>query len=239
MTGVACGHSRGRGSPAGPDRAAPGSGEGAPRGSRTTPDASAVGAGVDPSLPPFHVDGCDTLVKLFALRCRTLGDRTAHREKELGIWRSHSWSAFFDAARAIGLGLARLGLKRGEVVSILSEDRKEWIYADLGVQCVGGIVSGIYTTGSAERVAHQVSDSDSRFLIVENDEQLDKFLEIRDRVPGVVKCIVLDRDGLHGFADDRSCSSTSSATSVAGRTIGTATGSGARSRPRVRATSRS
>ena len=203
MTGVACDHSRGRGSPAGPDRAAPGSGEGAPRGSRTTPDGSAVAAAVDPSLPPCHVDGCDTLVKLFALRCRTLGDRTAHREKELGIWRSHSWSAFLDAARAIGLGLAELGLKRGEVVSILSEDRKEWIYADLGVQCVGGIVSGIYTTGSAEQVAHQVADSDSRFLIAENDEQLDKFLEIGDRVPGVVKCIVLDRDGLHGFTDDR------------------------------------
>ena len=203
MTGVARSHSRARGSPAGPGRAAPGSGEGAPRGSRTTPDASAIGAAADPSLSPFHVDGCDTLVKLFALRCRTLGDRTAHREKELGIWRSHSWSAFFDAARAIGLGLAELGLKRGEVVSILSEDRKEWIYADLGVQCVGGIVSGVYTTGSAEQVAHQVSDSGSRFLVVENDEQLDKFLEVRDRLPRLLKCIVLDRDGLHGFTDDR------------------------------------
>ena len=203
MPDAACGHSRARGSPAGPYRAPPGPGEGAPRGSRTTPDASAVGAAVDPSLSPFHVDGCDTLVKLFALRCHALGDRTAHREKELGIWRSHSWSAFLDAARAIGLGLAELGLKRGEVVSILAEDRKEWIYADLGVQCVGGIVSGIYTTGSAEQVAHQVSDSGSRFLVVENDEQLDKFLEVRDRLPRLLKCIVLDRDGLHGFTDDR------------------------------------
>ena len=155
------------------------------------------------SGPPFLVDGCDTLAKLFLHRCRTLGERTAHREKTLGIWRSHSWAAFLDAARAIGLGLAALGLKRGEVVSILSEDRKEWVYADLGVQCVGGIVSGVYTTDSAGQVAYLLADSGSRFLIVENEEQLDKFLAIRDRVPEVARCIVIDRDGLHDFTDDR------------------------------------
>ena len=152
---------------------------------------------------PFLVDGCDTLAKLFLHRCETLGERTAHREKALGIWKSHSWAAFLDAARAIGLGLAALGLKRGEVVSILSEDRKEWIYADLGVQCVGGVVSGIYTTDSAEQVAYLLADSRSRFLIVENEEQLEKFLAVRDRVPDVAKCIVLDREGLHHFSDDR------------------------------------
>ena len=153
------------------------------------------------SEPPFLIDGCDTLAKLFLRRCRTLGERTAHREKQLGIWRSHSWTAFLDAARAIGLGLAALGLKRGEVVSILSEDRKEWIYADLGVQCVGGIVSGIYATDSVEQLAYLIEDSRSRFLIAENEEQLEKFLVARDRVPEVLKCIVLDRDGLHDFSD--------------------------------------
>ena len=153
--------------------------------------------------PPCLVDGCDTLAKLFLHRCETLGERTAHREKALGIWRSHSWAAFLDGARAIGLGLAALGLERGEVVSILSEDRKEWIYADLGIQGVGGIVCGIYTTDGAERLAYLLADSRSRFLVVENEEQLDKFLHVRDRLPGVARCIVLDRDGLHDFADDR------------------------------------
>ena len=166
-------------------------------------DVHAAGEGSGPFGPPFLIDGCDTLAKLFLHRCRTLGERTAHREKALGIWKSHSWADFLDAARAIGLGLAALGLKRGEVVSILSEDRKEWIYADLGVQCVGGIVSGIYTTDSAEQVAYLLADSRSRFLVVENEEQLEKFLAVRDRVPEVARCIVLDREGLHGFSDDR------------------------------------
>ena len=74
------------------------------------------------------IDGCDTLAKLFLFRCRALGGRTAHREKALGVWKSHSWADFPDAARAIGLGLAALGLERGEVVSILSEDNKEPAY---------------------------------------------------------------------------------------------------------------
>ncbi len=155
------------------------------------------------SLGPCLIDGCDTLPKLFLARCREMGARTAHREKTFGIWRNHSWADFHDAASAIGMGLAQLGLKRGEVVAILSEDRKEWIYADLGIQCVGGIVTGIYPTDSATQVEYLLRHSGSRFAIVENDEQLDKVLEIRDRVPALQVCVVLDRDGLHEFADDR------------------------------------
>ena len=151
---------------------------------------------------PHAIDGCATLTALFLQRCRELGGRTAHREKTLGVWKSHSWAEFLDSARAIGLGLAALGLRRGEAVSILSEDNKEWIYADLGIQCMGGIVSGVYPTDSAEQVAFLLVHSQSRFLIVENAEQLDKFLQVRDRVPGLRRCVVLDREGLHDFADD-------------------------------------
>ena len=152
---------------------------------------------------PHVIDGCDTLAKLFLERCRSLGPRTAHREKTLGVWQSHSWSDFLEAARAIGLGLSALGLERGEVVSILSEDNKEWVYADLGIQCMGGIVSGVYPTDSADQLAFLLGNSESRFLIAGNAELLEKFLQIRDRVPGVRKCILIDREGLHDFADEQ------------------------------------
>ncbi len=152
---------------------------------------------------PARIDGCDTLPKLFLLRCDEMGERTAHREKRLGIWHSHSWSEYLDGARSIGLGLASLGLRRGEAVSVLSEGRREWMYADVGIQCVGGVTTGVYTTCSAVQLAHVLQNSGSRFLLVENDEQLDKFLEIRDRVPHCETCVVLDPDGLHDFRDDR------------------------------------
>ena len=155
----------------------------------------------DLSQGPSYIDGMDTTPKLFRLRCQALGDRTAHREKTFGIWRSHSWQDYFTRAKHLGLGLVSLGLKRGEVVSILSEDNKEWMYTDMGVQSVGGICSGVYTTDSAGQLEYLVNNSDSRFLLVENDEQLDKFLQVRDQMPNLVKVIVIERDGLHGFTD--------------------------------------
>lgn len=152
---------------------------------------------------PWFVDGCDTMPKLFLQRCRELGQRTAHREKDYGIWLSYSWADFLEHARLIGLGLYRMGLRRGDVVSILSEDNKEWVYSDMGVQAMGGICSGVYTTDAPAQLRYLMLDSGSKFLIVENDEQLDKYLEIKADVPAVEKVIVLDNDGLHGFSDDK------------------------------------
>lgn len=162
-----------------------------------------ISINADLNQRPYLVDGADTLVKLFARRCAENGERTAHREKVLGIWQSHSWGDYFNCARQIGLGLKALGLKRGEVVSILSEDCKEWLYTDLGVISVGGICSGVYATDSPSQLAYLVNDSDTRFLFVENDEQLDKYLAVRSQMPGLTKVIVYDREGLHEFEDDK------------------------------------
>jgi len=157
----------------------------------------------DMSKGPFFFDGCDTLPKLFRHSCERWGEKIAHREKDYGIWLSYSWRDYYENARLIGLGLLSLGLKRGEVISVLSEDNKEWLYTDLGAQSVGGIVSGVYTTDSASQLKYLVNDSDSRFLFVENDEQLDKYLSVRDETPSLSYVVVFDREGLHGFADDR------------------------------------
>jgi len=156
-----------------------------------------------PGSRPALVDGCDTMVKLFAKRCAELGDRVAHREKDLGIWQSYSWRDYWTHAKWLGLGLRALGLQRGEVVSILSEDRKEWLYADMGIQGVGGISSGVYTTDSAAQLEYLLRDSGSRFLFVEDDEQLDKFLEIEHLAPQVLKVIILEKEGLHDLRHDK------------------------------------
>ncbi|TLP69441.1 long-chain fatty acid--CoA ligase [Parasedimentitalea maritima] len=150
-----------------------------------------------PGVRPVRVDGCDTIAKLFARRCSELGGQTAHREKDMGIWKACSWTDYWTHAKWLGLGLRALGLQRGEVVSILSEDRKEWLYADMGIQGVGGIASGVYTTDSAAQLAYILNNSESRVLFVEDDEQLDKFLEIQDEVPGLARVVIFEREGLH------------------------------------------
>ena len=166
-------------------------------------DIDGVSSNADLFRGPYFVDGCDTVTKLFLQRCKTLGDRIAHREKKLGIWRAHTWNDYYSCAQKIGLGLITLGLKRGDVVSILSEDNKEWAYMDLGIQSVGGIASGVYTTDAPVQLAHLINDSGSRFLFVENDEMLDKYLEIKGDVPSLEKIIILERDGLHDFRDEK------------------------------------
>ncbi|MCF6322021.1 MAG: AMP-binding protein, partial [Rhizobiaceae bacterium] len=157
---------------------------------------------------PGNVDygqylGCDTIGKLFAKRCAQYGERTAHREKDHGIWKSYSWNEYYKRAEWICLGLVKLGLKPGQVVSILSEDNKEWLYFDMATVCAGGIASGVYTTDAASQLAFLVNDSDTKFLIVENDEQLDKFLEVRDQMKGLKKVIIIDSEGLRDFKDDK------------------------------------
>ena len=140
---------------------------------------------------------------MFIKRCKELTTRTAHREKDLGIWKSYSWNTYYKKAQLIGLGLKSLGLKRGDVVSILSEDNKEWLYCDMAVQCMGGIASGIYTTDSGKQCAYLINDSGTKFLFVENDEMLDKYLEVQNDVPDIIKVIVFDADGLHDFNNDK------------------------------------
>jgi long-chain acyl-CoA synthetase len=162
-----------------------------------------ISVNTDLTTGPYFIDGCNTIAKLFEKRCKDLTSRTAHREKDMGIWKSYSWTDYYDNAQLIGLGLKTLGLERGNVVSILSEDNKEWLYCDMGVQGIGGIASGIYTTDSGSQVAYLINDSDTKFLFVENDEMLDKFLEVKDEVPGIIKVIVFNPDGLHDFSDDK------------------------------------
>jgi long-chain acyl-CoA synthetase len=149
------------------------------------------------------IHGQDTLPRLFRHVVRERGDRVAMREKALGIWRAISWREYGIRARHAGLGLVALGLRPGDVVSVIAENRPEWLYTDLGTMSVAGVTNGIYTTDSPPQVEYIVTDSGSRFFFAENEEQLDKILEVRARCPQLVKIVVYDMDGLHGFHDDQ------------------------------------
>ena len=149
------------------------------------------------------VHGQDTLPRLFRHVVRERGDRVAMREKHLGIWRGISWRQYGDRARRVGMGLVALGLRPRDVVSIISDNRPEWLYTDLGVMSVAAIPNGIYTTDSARQMEYIVNDSGTRFFFAEDEEQLDKILTVRERCPELVKIFVYDMDGLHGFRDDQ------------------------------------
>jgi len=149
------------------------------------------------------VDGCDTIPKLFLQKSHERGEQTAMREKDFGIWQSYSWNDYRRHALEIAHGLLALGLTHGDVVSIHSEDCKEWVFADLGIMMAGGVVNGVYPTYQANQAAYALDDSNCRFLFVEDEEQLDKFLESEDILPNIEKVIVFDWKGLRDLKNKK------------------------------------
>jgi long-chain acyl-CoA synthetase len=138
---------------------------------------------------------------LFQRQAKRYGDKVALRDKVYGIWRDISWRQYNEKVREVANGLMALGLQKGEKAAIISENCPEWLYADLGILHVGGVTVGIYTTSSAKEVQYVVDHSDSRFFFVEDEEQLDKYLEVRKDLPKVEKVIVFDMEGLRHFHD--------------------------------------
>ena len=145
----------------------------------------------------------NTIPRLFWNSVVTKSNQVAMREKHLGIWQSTTWKEYGIAARNTGLALHFLGLRKGEVVSIASEGIPEWLFTDMGTVAAGGISSGVYTTDSSSQVKYLVNDSKTKFYFAENEEQLDKILEVRNECPSLEKIIVYDMEGLHTFEDDQ------------------------------------
>jgi long-chain acyl-CoA synthetase len=143
----------------------------------------------------------DNFPALFFAQAQRLADRVAMRQKEFGIWRRISWNDYARNVRWVAHALLALGLERGDRVAIIGENRPEWLYADVGAQAAGGVVVGIYATSSPEQVQYIMAHSESRFIIVEGEEQLDKLLELRAALPHLERIIVMDPEGLRTFAD--------------------------------------
>jgi long-chain acyl-CoA synthetase len=143
----------------------------------------------------------DTVPTLFQGQAKRYGDKVALRDKVYGIWRDISWREYDRKVKEVAYGLMALGMKKGEKAAIISENCPEWLYSDLGILHAGGVTVGIYTTSSAREVQYVVDHSDSRFFFVEDEEQLDKYLEVRKDLPKVEKVIVFDMEGLRHFRD--------------------------------------
>jgi len=109
-----------------------------------------------------------------------------------GVWQSATWREYYERARAAGLGLYSLGVQKGNMVSILSDNRLEWLYTDMGSLGIGVCVIPIYPTLAAEEIEYILNNSESKIIIPENKTQLKKVLEIVDQCPGLEKIIVME-----------------------------------------------
>ena len=131
----------------------------------------------------------------------TIFNKNLH--KKFGIWREFTWGEYFDIVKSVSFGLYEIVVRDGDKVAIHSENRPEWVFADLGAQTLGSVSVGIYPTSPAAEVEYLLSHSEASVLIVEDEEQLDKALEAWDRLEKLQKIVVIDPRGVNTIDDPR------------------------------------
>ena len=144
-----------------------------------------------------------TLPQALRENARCHPDRVAIRQKEFGIWNPCSWKDYYARACHVGLGFRALGLSAGGHVAILSENRIEWVLAQLGANIVDGVAVGVYPTSPANEVAYVLAHSESEIIVCEDQEQVDKVLERRDELPKLRSIIVLETKGIRDYPPDQ------------------------------------
>ena len=121
------------------------------------------------------------------------------REKEYGIWQTYSWAQVAENVRAIACGLAELGFKRGDRLAVIGDNRPRLYWSVAACQCLGGIPVMLYQDAVAQEMAYVLQDAEIRFAVVEDQEQVDKMLEIRDEVPFLEHVIYDDERGMRHY----------------------------------------
>jgi len=147
-------------------------------------------------------DTADTFPKLLMAKAAEYGDdKVALREKEFGIWQSVTWREYLEHVKYFSLGLISLGLRPGDKIAIVGDNRPEWVYAELAAQAAGAISLGLYQDSVAKELQYLIDFADARFVVVEDQEQVDKMIEVWDELPKVEKVIYYDPKGLRHYQE--------------------------------------
>jgi long-chain acyl-CoA synthetase len=144
----------------------------------------------------------DTFPKLVLQHATLRGDRPAIREKALGIWQTWNWAEAAANMRAIACGFAALGLERGDKVAIIGDNRPQFYWSMLAAQCLGAVPVPVYQDAVAEEMVFVLDHAETRFAVVENQEQVDKLVGVKQRLPLLQRIIYKDPRGLRHYRQD-------------------------------------
>lgn len=147
------------------------------------------------------MEKCDTIPKLIQHNYEKWGERPAMCMKQFGVWQRYSWREYYQKVKHFSLGLISLGLKPRDVVCIIGDNEPEWFWGEFAIQAAGGIVTGIFVDSIPSEVKYIATHSDAKFAIVNDQEQTDKFLQIKDELPSLKKVIYWDPKGLRNYDD--------------------------------------
>jgi long-chain acyl-CoA synthetase len=157
--------------------------------------ASADGDGAARKVPSPTA----TLPGLLADRARAAPDGVALREKEFGVWQEITWAGYLDRVRRFSLGLRALGVVPGDTVAIIGDNRPEWVITELAAQALGAVPVGIYQGSVLEELRYVLEASGARVVVAEDQEQVDKILDVQAQLPGLERVIYHDAKGLGAY----------------------------------------
>ncbi|MCA9915085.1 MAG: AMP-binding protein, partial [Anaerolineae bacterium] len=141
----------------------------------------------------------DTLPKLLRDNSRRFPNKIALREKRFGIWQSLTWLQYFERVRNFAMGLQALGFTKGDRIAVIGDNRPEWVITELAAQSLGGATMGVYQDSVVEEVAYLATAANAKFIVAEDQEQIDKLLEIWDQLTTVQALIYYDPKGLRNY----------------------------------------
>ncbi len=143
-----------------------------------------------------------TLPQFFRQQARLYSrSKVALRQKEFGIWQEYTWQHSYEQVRDFALGMLALGMQRGDHVSTVGDNDRYYLWGYMALLAIGSVQVGLYTDAIASEMAYILTHSDSRFVLAKDQEQCDKVLEIRDRIPNIERVIYWDERGLWNYND--------------------------------------
>lgn len=143
-----------------------------------------------------------TIPKLFLRAAQTYGDKkVAMREKEYGIWVPITWKQYYENVKRIALGMMALGLQKEDKVAMIGDNRPEALWAEMAAMCVGAIGVWLFQDSLIDEVSYIIDHSDAKLMVGEGQEEVDKFLQIKDKCPKLQKMIWDDPKGMRAYDD--------------------------------------
>ena len=150
-----------------------------------------------------RVAQADTYPKMLRLNAAEHGKEIALREKDFGLWRVFTWNDYQNRVRDFTLGMIELGIKRGDVIGIIGDNRPDWVAAEIAAHAVGGMSLGMYRESLPEEVLYLLTYGETKIVFAEDEEQVDKLLELGDRAPHLKHIVYSDPRGMRKYSDPR------------------------------------
>ncbi|MBW1983964.1 MAG: AMP-binding protein, partial [Deltaproteobacteria bacterium] len=143
-----------------------------------------------------------TIPQLLRWRVQATGKKIALREKDFGYWNTYTWEAYYELVCKTALGLEKLGLKKEDKLALIGDNIPEMLIVAIGAQSLGAISAGIYQTSLPDEIAQMLEYMNVSTVFCDDQEQVDKLVEIRDKIPNVRKVIYEDPRGMRSYRSD-------------------------------------